>query len=97
MQGNQLIFSPSNGANHLPSGTNHPEASASKQTVNALAIGLHKELYIKFEKWEDHEQSCPKHPNNRHKFATANETKKEAGGKGSIIQDRSKKKKAPHR
>ena len=93
MQGNKTISnSPSNGASLLPSG-----ASLNNKIVNALAIGLHKELYIKFEKWEDHEQSCPKHPNNRHKFATANETKKEAGGKGSIIQDRSKKKKAPHR
>ena len=46
--------------------------------------------------WEEHEKSCPKHPDNKHKFATANETKKRAEEKGNIIQNRFKRQKESH-
>ena len=58
-KGTQSITSPSNGANLLPSGANREgNTSNHHDQVNALAIGIHKNLYIDYSKWESEEQEC---------------------------------------
>ena len=60
-------------------------------TLKWTSLDNHGKICAKCLSWSEHEDTCPKHENNKHRYATAEETAERALDTHSIFRDRIKR------